>query len=53
MQFATNYGPETVWDVTLTLPNDICDFVKNNNGARVDVFAEPCAIAIMCGDTGH
>ncbi len=35
--------------VTLTLPLDICDLVKNNTGARVDVFAELCGIPIMCG----
>jgi hypothetical protein len=26
-------------DLTLTLPTDICELAKNNDGARADVFA--------------
>jgi len=45
----TASGSVTVVDMTLILPSDICDLVKNNKGARVDVFAAPCGIAVMCG----
>lgn len=49
---STPAGTDTAWRWTLTLPDDICEIVKNNSGARVDVFAGSCSIAIMCGDMG-
>ena len=48
-EVTVSYGTVTMIDLTLTLPTDICELVKNNDGARVDVFATPCPIALMCG----